>query len=75
MKKILFAASMLLCTACLETSGDLVYRGHNWTVMQINDSVLLCTPSGDNKEKPFLINIKDFSTTEFDKETTITNEF
>lgn len=75
MRKLLFCLSLVLLSSCFDTAGDLVYRGHNWTVMQINDSVLLCTPSGDNKEKPFLINIKDFSTTEFDKETTLSNEF
>ena len=73
---MLFILPMALCAACFDTAGDVVYNGHNWVVKQLNDSVLICVPNTNNEtsKKPFLINIKDFSTTEFEKETT-TNDF
>lgn len=74
MKKIIFIILLFIFIGCNNTNLDpnLVYSGHDWVVKKLNDTVVICIPTqgdllGRQPNKPYAINIKDFSQSEFRK--------
>ena len=71
MKKFIFIILLFIFISCNPHSDpNLVYCGHDWVVKKLNDSVVICIPKqgdliGRKKYKPYILNIKDFSETEF----------
>lgn len=71
MKKFIFLILLFIFISCNSHSNpDIVYYGHDWVVKKLNDTVVICIPKqgdliGRKKHKPYLLNIKDFSETEF----------
>lgn len=47
---------------------NLIYWGNDWVVKKLNDTTVICIPQqgdllGRKTNKPYVINIKDFNTT------------
>jgi hypothetical protein len=73
MKKFIFIILLFIFISCNPHSDpNLVYHGHDWVVKKLNDTVVICIPTqgdllGRQSNKPYVINIKDFSQSEFRK--------
>jgi len=73
MKKFIFIILLFIFISCNPHSDpNLVYCGHDWVVKKLNDTVVICIPTqgdllGRQPNKPYMINIKDFSQSEFRK--------
>ncbi len=73
MKKIIFIILLFIFISCnTHSDPNLVYHGHDWVVKKLNDTVVICIPTqgdllGRQPNKPYVINIKDFSQSEFRK--------
>ena len=70
MKKIIFAFLLFILVGCTNTDPNTVYFGNDWVIKKINDTTLLCIPQrgdllGRMNNKPYLLNIKDFSESKF----------
>lgn len=73
MKKFIFIILLFIFISCNpHPDSNLVYHGHDWVVKKLNDTVVICIPTqgdllGRQPNKPYIINIKDFSQSEFRK--------
>ena len=70
MKKFIFAFLLFILISCTSPDPNTIYWGNDWVVKKVNDTTLICIPQqsdllGRMKHKPYLLNIKDFSETEF----------
>ncbi len=46
---------------CSNQNPNLIYRGHYWDIVRLNDSIVVCTPglNGSSKSTPVVINLHD----------------
>ena len=46
---------------CSNQNPNLIYRGHRWDVIRLNDNIVICTPglNGSSKSTPVVINLHD----------------
>jgi hypothetical protein len=61
---------MFLFIGCSNPDPNLIYHGNDWVVKRLNDTVVICIPTqgdllGRQPNKPYVINIKDFSESKF----------
>lgn len=72
MKKLtltILALLALMLTGCgegeaqrsLNQNPNLIYSGHYWDIVRLNDSIVVCTPglNGSSKSTPVAINLHD----------------
>lgn len=70
MKKLtltLLALLAMTLTGCddghdgMKPNSNLIYRGHYWDIVRLNDSIVVCTPglNGSSKSTPVVINLHD----------------
>ena len=61
---------MFLFIGCNNPDPNLIYNGNDWVVKRLNDTVVICIPKqgdllGRQPNKPYVINIKNFSESKF----------
>lgn len=46
---------------CSNQTPNLIYEGHYWDIVRLNDSIVVCTPgfNGSSKSTPVVINLYD----------------
>ena len=65
-KKLILISLFILCLGCNNSDPNLIYAGPYWNIKKLNDTVVICIPQhcdllGRTSNKPYVINIKDFS--------------
>ena len=63
---------MFLFIGCSNSNPDpnLIFHGNDWVVKRLNDTVVICIPRqgdllGRQPNKPYVINIRNFSESKF----------
>ena len=63
---------MFLFIGCSNSNPDpnLIYNGNDWVVKRLNDTIVICIPKqgdllGRQPNKPYVINIRNFSESKF----------
>jgi len=59
MKRVLFLAVIAVMASCGEPGGNVVYSGHKWDIVKLNDSTFLAVPGLNAKSdlKPVLLGL------------------
>ena len=69
-RRLIFISLLVLFIGCGNPDPNLIYHGNDWVVKKLNDTVVICIPTqgdllGRQPNKPYVINIKDFSESKF----------